>query len=100
MWQAGVGTSQAGRGVSWSFLLRNAYLMLRLRRSPLQDLIGSVRLSAEGLWTFGGRTALDGTREALRELWGEAQYDAFAHRARALATVPTPPLRRHCQLRS
>jgi len=79
MWKAGVGTSQTGRGVSWSFLLRNAYLMLRLRRSPLQDLIGSVRLSAECLWTFGGRAALDGTREALAALWGDEQREAFSH---------------------
>jgi len=69
MWKAGVGTSEKGGGVSWSYLLRNAYVMLRLRRKPLQGLVGSVRLSAEALWTFGPRAALDACRSLLADLW-------------------------------
>jgi hypothetical protein len=71
MWKAGVGTSQKGGGVSWSFLLRNAYVMVRLRKTPLQRLIGSVRLSAECLWTYGPRASLDGVRDALGTMWAE-----------------------------
>ena len=59
MWKAGVGTSEKNKGVSWSFLLRNAYVMLRLRKTPLQQLVGSIRFSAECLWTHGPRPALD-----------------------------------------
>jgi hypothetical protein len=77
MWKAGVGTSRKGRGVSWSFLLRNAYLMIRLRRSPLQELIGSVRFSAESLWTYGPRAVLDGARECLATMWGAEEWESF-----------------------
>src|SRR5262249_40950655 len=47
MYKAGVGTKGDGKGVSWSYLLRNAYIMLRLRKSPLGQLLASFRLSAE-----------------------------------------------------
>jgi hypothetical protein len=69
MYKAGQGTSQKGRGVSWSFLLRNAWGQLLLRRRPLNALVGSVRLSAECLWTYGPRGALDGMRADLEALW-------------------------------
>ncbi len=65
-------------GVSWSFLLRNAYVMVRLRRTPLQGLVGSVRLSAECLWTYGAHVALDGVREMLETMWGEAGRGSFS----------------------
>jgi hypothetical protein len=65
MWKAGVGTSEKNNGVSWSFLLRNAYIMLRLRKTPLQQLVGSIRFSAECLWMHGPRSALDEARQAL-----------------------------------
>jgi hypothetical protein len=71
MWKAGIGTSKKSRGVSWSFLLRNAFVMVRLRRRPLQGLVGSVRLSAECLWTYGPLTALNGVRNALAMMWSD-----------------------------
>lgn len=71
MYKAGVGTAKGGKGVSWSFLLRNAYVQILLRRTPLNGLFGSVRLSAECLWTFGARGALDGMRDALDTMWRE-----------------------------
>jgi hypothetical protein len=72
MYKAGQGTSQQARGVSWSFLLRNAWGQLLLRRTPLSGLVGSVRLSAECLWTYGPRGALDGMRADLEALWRTA----------------------------
>jgi hypothetical protein len=69
MYKAGQGTSQQARGISWSFLLRNAWGQLLLRRTPLSGLVGSVRLSAECLWTYGPRGALDGMRADLEALW-------------------------------
>jgi len=75
MWKAGVGTSEKNKGVSWSFLLRNAYVMLRLRKTPRQQLVGSIRFSAECLWTYGPRTALDEAKDALARLWGEAEEE-------------------------
>jgi hypothetical protein len=69
MWKAGVGTSEKNKGVSWSFLLRNAYVMLRLRKSPLKQLIGSIRFSAECLWTYGPRISLDVAKDALVRMW-------------------------------
>jgi hypothetical protein len=75
MWKAGVGTSEKNKGASWSFLLRNAYLMLRLRKTPLQQLVGSIRFSAECLWTYGPRAALDETKDAMACLWGTPEGD-------------------------
>src|SRR5262249_16855383 len=72
MYKAGQGTSRQGRGVSWSFLLKNAWAQLLLRRSPLSGLVGSVRLSAECLWTYGPRGALDRMRADLESLWRAA----------------------------
>jgi hypothetical protein len=71
MWKAGVGTSQKNHGVSWSFLLRNAYVMLRLRKTPLKQLVGSIRFSAECLWTHGGVTSLDEVKRTLQAMWEE-----------------------------
>jgi len=78
MLKAGVGTSAKRRGVSWSYILRNAMVMLLLRKAPLNGLAGSVRLSAECLWTYGPRGALDGMRDGLRALWCWAQARGFA----------------------
>ena len=78
MLKAGVGTSVKGRGVSWSYILRNAMVMLLVRKAPLNGLVGSVRLSAECLWTYGPRGALDGMRDGLRALWRWAQARGFA----------------------
>jgi hypothetical protein len=75
MWKAGVGTSEKNKGVSWSFLLRNAYVMLRLRKSPLQQLVGSIRFSAECLWTFGPRSALDEAKDAFARMWGAPEEE-------------------------
>jgi hypothetical protein len=75
MWKAGVGTSEKHKGVSWSYLLRNAFVMLRLRRSPLRNLVGSVRFSAESLWTYGPRAALDEASQALAFMWGEPKEE-------------------------
>jgi hypothetical protein len=68
MWKAGVGTSEKNRGVSWSLLLRNACVMLRLRKTPLQQLVGSIRFSAECLWTYGARQAFDEAKDALANM--------------------------------
>jgi hypothetical protein len=76
MWKAGVGTSEKNKGVSWSFLLRNAYIMLRLRKSPLQQLVGSIRFSSECLWTYGPRHVLDEGRQALAIMWGEPDKES------------------------
>src|SRR5262249_31097398 len=78
MWKTGVGTSETGKGVSWSFLLRNAYVMLRLRKAPLQRLVGSGRRSAPGPWTLGPRAALDGVKAGLAALWDREERGAFA----------------------
>ena len=77
MFKAGKGTSGKGRGVSWSYILRNAMVMLVLRKTPLNHLLGSVRLSAEALWTLGAREALDGVRRDLRLLWGSVAPGSF-----------------------
>jgi hypothetical protein len=69
MFKAGVGTSEKGRGVSWSYILRNELLMLLLRKSPLNGMIGSVRLGALCLWSEGPRNALDGLYRGVRRLW-------------------------------
>jgi hypothetical protein len=87
MWKAGVGTSQINRGVSWSFLLRNAFVMLRLRRVPLQGLISSVRLSAECLWTYGSHVALDGVRDALAAMWAGGWDGTVEAAAQEVAAV-------------
>jgi hypothetical protein len=75
MWKAGVGTSEKNKGVSWSFLLRNAYVMLRLRKTPLQQLVGSIRFSAECLWTYGARQALDEAKDALAKMWATPEEE-------------------------
>jgi hypothetical protein len=69
MYKAGKGTDGSGRGVSWSYILRNARVMVVLRKRPLGELLGSVRLSAEALWTLEPRQALDTVRADLRRLW-------------------------------
>ncbi|MBA3825467.1 MAG: hypothetical protein H0X24_16405, partial [Ktedonobacterales bacterium] len=71
MYKAGIGTKGDGKGVSWSYLLRNAYVMLRFRKTPLGQLLGSFRLSAECLWTYGPQVALDGVRQLLRQMWND-----------------------------
>jgi hypothetical protein len=71
LWKAGVGTSGKGKGISWSFLLRNDLVMLRLRRAPLGQLLGSVRLSAKLLWSYGPRGALDAVYALVHEMWGD-----------------------------
>lgn len=68
MYKHGVGTGKGNR-VSWSFLLRNEYLQLLLRRTPLQGMFGSVRFSAQCLWTFGACGALDRFASDLDILW-------------------------------
>ena len=78
MYKSGVGTSVKGRGVSGSYILRNAQVMLLVRRVPLSGLIGSVRLSAEALWMHGVRGALDGLRDGLALLWEECEPGSFA----------------------
>jgi hypothetical protein len=78
MYKSGVGTSATGRGVSWSFILRNAQVMLLLRKASLAGLVGSLRISAEALWTFGARTALDGARSDLDAIWEHFEHDSFA----------------------
>lgn len=77
MYKSGAGTSGTGRGVSWSFILRNAQVMVLLRKSPLAGLIGSVRLSAVALWTLGARSALDALRADLAAMWEEAEHRSF-----------------------
>jgi hypothetical protein len=67
--KAGKGTDGRGRGVSWSYILRNALVMVVLRKTPLSGLLGSVRLSSECLWTHGPRAALDAVRADLRRMW-------------------------------
>ena len=77
MYKSGKGTSGNGRGVSWSYILRNGMVMLVLRKTPFNGLLGSMRLSAEALWTRGVRAALDGVRDDLRLLWSWAEPGSF-----------------------
>ncbi len=77
MYKAGVGTRVKGRGVSWSYILRNGMVMLLLRKAPLSGLVGSVRLSAECLWTYGPRAALDRLRADLETMWRHAEPGSF-----------------------
>jgi hypothetical protein len=77
MYKAGVGTRTKGRGVSWSYILRNAMVMLLLRKSPRSGLVGSARLSAECLWTYGARGALDRLRDDLALVWANAEPGSF-----------------------
>jgi hypothetical protein len=78
MYNAGKGTDGSGRGVSWSYILRNAQVMVVLRKRPLGELLVSVRLPAEALWTLDARNALDGVHADLQRLWtlagGRASY--------------------------
>jgi hypothetical protein len=77
MYKSGVGTRTRGRGVGWSYILRNAAVMLLLRKSPLSGLVGSARLSAECLWTYGARGALHRLREDLALMWASAEPGSF-----------------------
>ncbi len=77
MYKSGVGTSSKGRGVSWSYILRNGMVMLLLRKSPLSGLVGSARLSAECLWSHGARGALDRLRDDLASMWASAEPGSF-----------------------
>lgn len=69
--KSGVGTGSKKKGISWSFLLRNAYLMVRLRKTALNQMIASVRISAECLWMYGPLGALDGAK---RQMWGDDSH--------------------------
>jgi hypothetical protein len=71
MYKAGVGTSDKKHGVSWSYILRNEQAMLLLRKSPLNGMVGSVRLGALCLWMHGPRGALDELVKGLRRMWGD-----------------------------
>ncbi len=77
LYKSGVGTSSKGRGVSWSYILRNGMVMLLLRKSPLSGLVGSARLSAECLWSHGARGALDRLRDDLASMWASAEPGSF-----------------------
>ncbi len=77
MYKAGVGTRAKGHGVSWSYILRNGMVMVLLRKAPLAGLVGSVRLSAECLWTYGPRAALDRLRTDLETVWRRAEPGSF-----------------------
>jgi hypothetical protein len=77
MYKSGVGTRSKGRGVSWSYILRNGMVMLLLRKLPLSGLIGSARLSAECLWTYGARGALDRLRDDLAGVWASVEPGSF-----------------------
>jgi hypothetical protein len=77
IYKSGKGTNGSGRGVSWSYILRNGMVMLVLRKTPLNGLLGSVRISAEALWTRGARAALDAVRDDLRLLWSWAELGSF-----------------------
>ena len=77
MYKSGVGTRAKGRGVSWSYILRNGMVMLLLRKSPLSGLVGSARLSAECLWTYGARGALNWLRDDLADMWASAEPGNF-----------------------
>jgi hypothetical protein len=77
MYKAGVGTRTQGRGVSWSYILRNAMVMLLLRKSPLSGLVGSARLSAECLWTYSAHSAPDRLRDDLASIWASAEPGSF-----------------------
>src|SRR5262249_37259253 len=46
MYRAGVNTNQGG-GVSWSYILRNASLILLIRKAPLGSIIAQARMGSE-----------------------------------------------------
>ena len=72
MFKAGKGTSGKDR-VSWSYILRNTMIELKLRKAPLGAMVGAVRLSAEALWTLGAKGALDAMRLMLRRMWADPE---------------------------
>ena len=49
MYRAGVNTNPGGV-VSWSYILRNAFLTLLIRKTPLGTIIAQARLGSECLW--------------------------------------------------
>jgi len=49
--------------------------MLRLRKTPLQQLVGSIRFSAEYLWIHGPHPALDEAKQTLAHMWGEPERE-------------------------
>ncbi len=69
MYKAGVGTKEKDKGVSWGYILRNESVMLLLRKTALNGIVGSVRLSSKVLWTWGALRALDEMKAALRRMW-------------------------------
>src|SRR5262249_57467015 len=66
--RAGVNTKQSG-GVSWSYILRNPSLALRIRRSPLGGIIAQARLGSECLWRLTPRRALEDLDALVRRMW-------------------------------
>ncbi|HEV2461803.1 MAG TPA: hypothetical protein VGS80_25890 [Ktedonobacterales bacterium] len=87
LYKSGVGTRAKGRGVSWSYILRNSMVMLLLRKSPLSGLVGSARLSAECLWTYGARGALDRLRDDLALMWASSEPGSFQQVAWQLSQI-------------
>ncbi|MBA3823618.1 MAG: hypothetical protein H0X24_06890 [Ktedonobacterales bacterium] len=68
----GKGTGQSG-GVSWGYILRNDLIEIRLRKKPLNGIIGAFHFLAEGLWLNGPKVSLDLMQKSVRLLWADPQ---------------------------
>src|SRR5215469_4307891 len=68
MYRSGV-ASKPGQP-SWSYILRNNSLALRIRRSPLGGIIAQVQFSSECLWRLTPLEALNRLDAFFRKLWG------------------------------
>jgi hypothetical protein len=59
------------KGVSWAFILKNPSLTLKVRRSPLGNIIAQARLGSECLWRLTPRRALHELTDLLHRMWGK-----------------------------
>jgi hypothetical protein len=68
MYRHGSSAAQSG-GVSWSYILRNASLMLLIRRKPLGGIIAQARLGSECLTRLTAKRALEELDVLVRRMW-------------------------------
>jgi hypothetical protein len=67
---------QQGGGVSWSYILHNASLVILLRRVPLGGIVGQIRLGSEYLWRCTPADALTEVQNLFRRWWAPTQREA------------------------
>jgi hypothetical protein len=67
---------QQGGGVSWSYILHNASVVILLRRVPLGGIVGQIRLGSEYLWRCTPAGALTEVQNLFRRWWAPTQREA------------------------